>query len=66
MGQRNYMAPKCISGENVPKQWKMAYITSKHKGNNLECNNHSGISAYHMKIKTMKRKCSVLILYRTK
>lgn len=40
-----YIFIKYINGENIPEEWKIAYITSIHKkGNKLQCNNYHAIS----------------------
>jgi hypothetical protein len=36
---------RCINGEEVPQQWKVAYISSIHKkGSKRDCSNYRGIS----------------------
>jgi len=36
---------RCLNGEEVPQQWKFAYISSIHKkGSKEDCSNYRGIS----------------------
>ena len=36
---------RCLNGEEVPQQWKVAYISSIHKkGSKKDCSNYRGIS----------------------
>ena len=36
---------RCLNGEEVPQQWKVAYISSIHKkGSKEDCSNYRGIS----------------------
>lgn len=45
VGALTRMFNECINGQRVPKEWKMAYISSIHKkGNKDDCNNYRGIS----------------------
>ena len=36
---------RCLKGEEVPQQWRVAYISSTHKkGSKKDCSNYRGIS----------------------
>lgn len=40
-----YIHLQCINGEEIPDEWKSAYIISRHKkGNKLESNNYRRLS----------------------